>query len=394
MFALPSASTASNHAKPSWILPRDSHNACSDDASSNARSTSPVSMLQPNALRRDIHLFGWLARPGVGNPCGQAHRDLPPLRRSGRGGGSGRFGLAGLAELFQGVLTNGLQQPVSRCTGGVFGDDQRLVDEQAKLVEDLEALYLGAARNSLRRVEVESAQEDRQAGGTRHVRTRSATRATSRPKPATSADAAPPCARPPSAIGTGRGGCPTISSSESARTRAAASSIASGMPSRRRQISVTVAALSSVIAKPGRARRARSLNNSIASSASDSDGTPQLTSPGTRSGSRLVARIVTFEQAANMSVTSAALASSRCSQLSSTSIIWRSRTYFAAPCPWSSCPVGRAAQRPCDSHRYDLGWATGARSAYQTPSAVLERGRRPRPRSRVASCPRRLRRSR
>ncbi len=48
-----------------------------------------------------------------------------------------------------------------------------------------------------------------------------------------------------------------------------------------RQISVTVPAFSSVTAKSGRARRARSVNNSTASSASDSDGTRQFTSPDT-----------------------------------------------------------------------------------------------------------------
>ena len=59
----------------------------------------------------------------------------------------------------------------------------------------------------------------------------------------------------------------TISVSDNARTRAAASSIASGIPSRRRQISATAAALSSVMAKSVLASRARSANSSIASSA-------------------------------------------------------------------------------------------------------------------------------
>ena len=42
--------------------------------------------------------------------------------------------------------------------------------------------------------------------------------------------------------------------------------------------------------KSGRARRARSANNSIASLSSRSDGTCQFTSPATVRGSRLVAR--------------------------------------------------------------------------------------------------------
>ena len=79
-----------------------------------------------------------------------------------------------------------------------------------------------------------------------------------------------------------------ISVGDNARTRAAASSMASGRPSSLRQISVTVSALSAVTRKSGLVRRARSLNSSIASSASDSDGTRQLTSPATPIGSRLV----------------------------------------------------------------------------------------------------------
>ena len=139
----------------------------------------------------------------------------------------------------------------------------------------------------------------------------------------------------------------TISSSESARTRAAASSMASGIPSRRRQISVTVSVLSSVTVKSGRARRARSVNNSTASSARDSDGTCQFTSPATMRGSRLVARIVTREQPASTSLTSSALASSRCSQLSNTTSSRRSRTdrnsvsVIERP-GWSGSPSARA----------------------------------------------------
>ncbi|MDT5328320.1 MAG: hypothetical protein QOF25_5472, partial [Mycobacterium sp.] len=117
-----------------------------------------------------------------------------------------------------------------------------------------------------------------------------------------------------------------ISFSDKTRTRAAASSIASGTPSRRRQISVAAAQLSSVRRKSGRTRRARSVNNSIASSASDSDGTRQLTSPATPIGSRLVAMTVTAGQRPCKPTTSAAHASSRCSQLSRTSSIRRSPT--------------------------------------------------------------------
>ena len=56
-----------------------------------------------------------------------------------------------------------------------------------------------------------------------------------------------------------------ISSTDSARTRAAASSIASGMPSSARQIEVTTAALSGLTTNPGLAAAARSANRRMAS---------------------------------------------------------------------------------------------------------------------------------
>ena len=91
----------------------------------------------------------------------------------------------------------------------------------------------------------------RRAGGTSAVRARSTAHATSRPTPSRFGDGAPRCAHPRSAIGTGHGDSRGCRSSESARTRAAASSIASGMPSRRRQMSAMVAKLSTVLRKSG-----------------------------------------------------------------------------------------------------------------------------------------------
>ena len=78
--------------------------------------------------------------------------------------------------------------------------------------------------------------------------------------------------------------------------RAAANSIANGTPSSRRQISVTTAELSSATTNSGRASRARSVNNTTASSTSDNDGTRHVTSPASPIGSRLVANSVTFGQ--------------------------------------------------------------------------------------------------
>ena len=94
--------------------------------------------------------------------------------------------------------------------------------------------------------------------------------------------------------------------------------MASGIPSSRAQISVTIAASSSVTVKSGLTRRARSSNNSTASPLSDSEGTRQVTSPANPIGSRLVAINVRPGHDRRSASMSSALASSRCSQLSST----------------------------------------------------------------------------
>ena len=93
---------------------------------------------------------------------------------------------------------------------------------------------------------------------------------------------------------------------DSERTRAAANSMASGIPSSRRQIDASVAVFWSVIWKSGLASWARALNSCTASkgttaagvsacfgSGSDRDGTRYACSPPMRSASRLLASIVT-----------------------------------------------------------------------------------------------------
>ena len=120
-------------------------------------------------------------------------------------------------------------------------------------------------------------------------------------------------------------------SADSCRQRAAASSRASGMPSRRWQIWAMAGALASLTAKEGRARCARSTNRTTASycdSAGTSrppsglgqriDGTRQVISPGTPSGSRLVVSTEVDGFANSRAVTSSAQAATRCSQLSKT----------------------------------------------------------------------------
>ena len=123
---------------------------------------------------------------------------------------------------------------------------------------------------------------------------------------------------------------PAISAGRSAATRAAASSIASGIPSSRRQISPTAATLEGLREKSLRAAAARWTNRDTASLApaaampasgggSDSGRSPKTCSPPTPSGCWLVARMRTPRQPRKMSAASAAAAAARCSQLSSTS---------------------------------------------------------------------------
>jgi hypothetical protein len=120
-----------------------------------------------------------------------------------------------------------------------------------------------------------------------------------------------------------------ISTGDSNPQRAAASSIASGSPSTRRQISATAAALASPMRKSGSWTRARSQNSATAgtrtsasasssSSGNASGATGYRCSPASASASRLVASTLSAGQALSNSDTKCAAAST-CSTLSSTS---------------------------------------------------------------------------
>ena len=113
-------------------------------------------------------------------------------------------------------------------------------------------------------------------------------------------------------------------------SRAAASSIASGSPSSFRQIRSATATGATPPAVPPRAADPRSKNNrtaaacpasraSAVSGGRSSGRTGQITSPGMPSGSRLVASTRSPGAARSSAPASCAHASSRCSQLSSTS---------------------------------------------------------------------------
>ncbi len=122
--------------------------------------------------------------------------------------------------------------------------------------------------------------------------------------------------------------------------RAAASSIARGMPSRRRQISPTTGSFSAVGVNEWSTARARSIKSATASSIR-SDGKRKMRSPLTLSGSRLVARTRSRGQPAKSTAAAAAAPSMTCSQLSSTSARFLLRRCAISTCsnerPVSSC---------------------------------------------------------
>ena len=106
-------------------------------------------------------------------------------------------------------------------------------------------------------------------------------------------------------------------------SRAAASSIASGRPSRRRQISRTAAS--------GSVANARSWNSAIASTAASGD-TGYSRSPSIRSGARDVTSSRRFGQADRRPASGSAAPGSSCSRLSSTSRMRFSSMCAARPC--------------------------------------------------------------
>jgi hypothetical protein len=168
------------------------------------------------------------------------------------------------------------------------------------------------------------------------------------------------------------------------RILAAASSIARGRPSSRRQIHKTPAAFSSETRKDGRTSCARCSNSVTASDlaraaavgagsafGSDSGGTCQLSSPSTPSASRLVARTTRAGQDASRYSATSAAASAMCSQLSSTtSTRWSaicSATASAASWPGVSGTPSWVAMA-CPTMAWSLIWASATQC---TPAGKL-----------------------
>ena len=162
--------------------------------------------------------------------------------------------------------------------------------------------------------------------------------------------------------------------------RAAASSIASGSPSRRTQISATAGAFSLVTSKPGFTARARSMNSATASycdscasdgrlagSGRSSGGTGYSCSPETCSALRLLARTVRFGEAVSIWLTDEP-APITCSKLSSTismrfAPMWSMRRSIAGRPPRSDSTRVCAIVEGTSS-----GSLMGASSTNQTPS--------------------------
>ncbi len=169
--------------------------------------------------------------------------------------------------------------------------------------------------------------------------------------------------------------CATVS----ALTRAAASSMASGMPSSCRQISPTAATFPAVRPNPGRASAARSQNSrtdsaspaargsAISGSGTVSGGTGQLASPGTPSLVWLVARIRSRGQLRRSAAIVSAAASMTCSQLSTMSraSMSRSRATMLSRRVWPGSSLADTARPMVGTTR--SGWPIGASWTSHTP---------------------------
>ncbi len=148
-----------------------------------------------------------------------------------------------------------------------------------------------------------------------------------------------------------------MSATESTRTRAAASSTASGSPSRWRQISATRSAGRST---PGRAARAR-CSKSSTEVARDSSGRAYTDSEVSPSGARLVARTRSSFDRDTSACTRSATPAITCSQLSSTS--------SAGPVP-SAPTMPPTASPPPANCRPSPAPTAAATSAATSSSAV------------------------
>ncbi len=379
-----------NVALPSWRSIRRSQNgsratqrrsassgSCSSSVSSAARRFAAVAVEPRRVLAA-------------------ARRARAPSRRGAR---QPRC-LAGFREPLARVQPHGLEQAVAAVTAGVVDGDERLLDEAARgrpRSPRLRELVVRADR--LDRVELEAAGEDGEPAEQRPARQARAGRGSTGASPRASAGV------------SARRGCPaqepeTIVEPLGDRRGLERSEPAGGELERERQAVEPEADASDVLrvlvveheagrsrrrparrrAGPPRSGEARRERARCSGSGMSSDGTRNTTSPGTRSGSRLVARIVSCGAERSSASASASVAASTCSQLSSTSSSVRgartSTTASTELLPGERADVERGGDRV--RHEARGRRAQRARRAPHRPRTTARR--RARARARAASC--------
>ena len=207
------------------------------------------------------------------------------------------------------------------------------------------------------------------AGGTGPARVRSAAHGTSPPRRAASAGVAPRSGRHRSADGIGREGC-RRSAAATARARARQPVRSPGACRRVAGRSRPPSSTSSpVTRKVGRARRARSVNSSTASSCERQRGHAPRDLAGDTDRFAAGGQDRQPRAGAQQRDDHVPHASSRCSQLSSSSSICRSPTNRTHRLHRSTGRAGRAARASARrSTGTTSGSVIGARSTYHTPS--------------------------
>jgi hypothetical protein len=156
---------------------------------------------------------------------------------------------------------------------------------------------------------------------------------------------------------------------------AAASSMARGSPSSRRQIPVTATIDRGSRWSCGRLTRAR-WTNSVAASSAPSGSNGQSCSPSTDSASRLVVRTTARPHLDRSRSTSAAVSASTCSQLSRTSSTRRSDRYPASASPMVRPARGCTPSSAATARLTPPPVVRDASSHSHTPAANRGRSRR------------------
>ena len=244
--------------------------------------------------------------------------------------------LAGLLEPFARTGER-LEQPVAPVAAEAVDRDERLLDEAAEDVGDVLRFEAVARADLLDRVELEAAREDGEAAQQHPLVRLEQVVAPLRASPRGSAAASAPRGCRRAGGGSGRRAAPRsrprrAPPSGRRRARARAAGRRGGSRSGRRRPRSPRRGRTPG-RRPRRARRraapprtrAAPPGSARSGSGIPSEGTRKTTSPGMRSGSRLVATIVSPDAARSSASASAALAPRTCSQLSRTRSSERAR---------------------------------------------------------------------